>query len=42
MRTSSNFGDQENFGIFYEELLSINFPINEIEKFYFLSLKDGI
>ena len=33
------FGDQENFGIFYEELLSINFPINEIEKFYFFESK---
>ena len=33
------FGDQENFGIFYEELLSINFPINEIEKFYFFKSK---
>ena len=33
------FGDKENFGIFYDELLSINFPIHEIEKFYFFKSK---
>ena len=33
------FGDKENFGVFYEELLNINFPIHEIEKFYFFKSK---
>ena len=33
------FGDKENFWIFYEDLLSINFPIHEIEKFYLFESK---
>lgn len=33
------FGDKENFKIFYQELKKIDFPIHEIEKFYFFKSK---
>ncbi len=33
------FGDKENFEIFYEDLKKINYPIHEIEKFYFFKSK---
>ena len=33
------FGSKENFKIFYEDLKKINFPIHEIEKFYFFKAK---
>ena len=33
------FGSKENFKIFYENLKKINFPIHEIEKFYFFKAK---
>ena len=29
------FGDKNNFKIFHNSLKNINFPINEIKKFYF-------
>ena len=28
------FGDHKNFKIFYNDLISINFPINQIKKYY--------
>ena len=33
------FGDQESFKIFYKKLITINFPINEIKKFYLFESK---
>ncbi len=33
------FGDKKSFEIFYKELISINFPINEIKKFYLFESK---
>ena len=33
------FGGKESFKIFYEDLKNINFPIHEIEKFYFFESK---
>lgn len=33
------FGSRESFKIFYDDLKKINFPINEIEKFYFFKAK---
>ncbi len=33
------FGDKDNFKIFYQDLKNINFPVNEIKKFYFFETK---
>ena len=37
------FGDYENFRIFQKSLKNINFPFDQVKKFYFFeSKKDGI
>ena len=33
------FGDKENFLIFYQKLKQVNFPINEVKKFYLFESK---
>ena len=33
------FGDKKSFEIFYKQLIAINFPINEIKKFYLFESK---
>ena len=36
------FGGENKFYSFYKDILSINFPVDNVEKFYFLSQVDGI